>query len=107
MPTPLLERMSTARGTLRTVSVVTNVATELASPSNLRGSITFFGAAFDYTVGLSPSVTATKGIFIPAETTTPVVLTLQQHGDLVQQGFYAVAEADGEVTFAESIFQDG
>lgn len=107
MHNSLLERMSTARGALRTVNVPGNTVTELASPSDRRGSITFFGASGPYTIGLSASLTETAGIRVPDDSTTPVVLTLQQHGDLVQQGFYAIHTGAGvlQITYAECIFQ--
>ena len=107
MDPSLFDRMRTARGALRTVSVPDSAAVLLVPASANRGSLTLFGAAFKYTVGLTPAVTDNVGIIVPAFSTTPVVLTLQMHGDLVQQCFYAFADDPVQVTWAETIFQGG
>lgn len=107
MDPSLFERMRTARGALRTVSVPDSEVALLVPASANRGSLTFFGAAFKYTLGLTSTVADNVGIIVPALSTTPVVLTLQMHGDLVQQCFYVFADDAGQVTWAETIFQGG
>jgi len=105
MDPSLFDRMRSARGTLHTASVPDKVTVLLVPASSNRGSLTFFGALFKYTLGLTPNVAENAGIIVPDLSTTPVVLTLATHGDLVQQCFYVHASDDGQVTWAESIFQ--
>lgn len=103
----LLDRMQTARGLLHTVSVSGGSdAVELVPASSIRGSLTFFGAALQYELALVGANSKTNvGIIVPQWSATPVVLTLQFHGDLVQQCFYVHAAAPVTITWAEAIFQ--
>ena len=109
MDPSLFDRMRTARGALHTASLEGGIKPVLLVPaSSNRGSLTFFGAKIQYELGLTEAgVTTDTGIIVPALSTTPVVLTLQMHGDLVQQCFYVHATTPVQVTWAETIFQGG
>jgi hypothetical protein len=108
MDPSIFEHMRTARGALHTVSVPGgSTVVQLVPASTNRGSLTFFGAALQYEVGLISSVTTDGGIIVPIRSVTPVVLTLATHGDLVQQCFYVHAAASIQITWAEAIFQGG
>jgi len=99
------DRMRKARGTIRTVSLTPGTALQLVGPSSIRVSLTFFGATAAYTLGGTSNVTAGQGVVVPANSATPVLWTVQYHGDLVQQGVYVIAGSATDVTFIETILQ--
>ena len=106
MDRDFLERMRKALGTIRTVRVASASATELVGPSAARVSLTFFGTSVEYTLGSSTRVTSGQGVIVPANSATPVLWTVEYHGDLVQQGVYAIAASGTpDVTFIETILQ--
>lgn len=103
MNSDVLERMRKARSNLRTVPVSDSVATLLVGPSSARISLTFYGAAEAYALGLTSSVTMGAGVVVPQGSNVPVLWTVEYHGDLVQQGVYAIAANDTTVSFIETI----
>ncbi len=108
MESCLLNSMRSARGVLHIASVpAASVPVSIVPASSVRGSLTFFGASEQYEVYSSDGFKADTGIIVPKLSATPVVLTLQFHGDLVQQCFYARSTAGVTITWAEAIFQGG
>lgn len=104
----LLDRMRSARGALHSVTLVTAAAPVAIVPaSSIRGSLTFFGASEQYEVAVVNGFAANIGIIVPKLSPTPVVLSVQFHGDLVQQCFFARSTLGTTITWAEAIFQGG
>jgi len=104
----LFDQMRKARGSLRTVLIPANANTQLVGASSLRGSITFFGAIAEYGILVDGSYIAAivdRGIIVPIKSPTPVVLSVQFHGDLVQRSFYVYCNSSIYISFVETIFQ--
>jgi len=108
MESCLLDRMRFARGALHTATLVAAAApVPIVPASSIRGSLTFFGAAEQYEVFVGGTFASNTGILVPQLSPTPVVLSVQFHGDLVQQCFYARSTLGTTITWAEAIFQGG
>lgn len=106
MDAGLLERMRKARGTIRTVSLPGGgPPVRLVGASSARISLTFFGSTAAYTLGITDSVVQNAGIVVPTGSATPVLLTVEYHGDLVQQPIYAVSNTAINICFVETLLQ--
>ncbi len=105
----LFDQMRKARGSLRTVLIPAGATTQLVGASSLRGSMTFFGATAEYGVLVDGEFQAAlgvdRGIIVPVKSPTPVVLSMQFHGDLVQRSFYVFSASSVYISFVETIFQ--
>ncbi len=109
MRTSIRDRMHNARSSMRTVVLDGGEGQQLVGPSTLRVSLTFYGASEAYTLELIQNTTgvAGNGVVVPKESATPVLWTIEYHGDLVQQGVYAFSALDTTVTFIETILPEG
>lgn len=108
MPSSLFDQMRKARGSLRTVLIPASVTTQLVGASSIRGSMTFFGATAEYGILVDGEYDANginRGIIVPVKSPTPVVLSVQFHGDLVQRSFYVFSMTSIYISFVETIFQ--